>query len=894
MTTEMLPLSSITTLAGYLQAYGAPLAKKAIQNLVPLHTPGKDPIPSFTDYLRQPYEAQAHLAVAAGKMFDTYGGGFIIGECGTGKTVTSILAVNEHAKHGEHVVPRYRSIVVCPDHLVKKWKREIEKTVRNTEVHIFAKWWDFLDLVGAPTPSSAPKRRGRPPGPTWFVMGRDQIKRTPGTRGIAATKRFLVDEEQGKPGVEARVVCPKCGAVPTDKGSPISQVKLGKQAYCCKSLVLTQLPGDRGSGLDRLVQGCRDSASRFPDEHRKAKPGAIISHAGKRWEVSECGEPLWQYTDSPYRWPPAKLVQKRMRRLAEYLVIDEAHEAQSEESHQSMALGKILASTRYALALTGTFINGKAESLFPLFMRMAEKELRARGFEWGDREDFSKRYGCVDRIVRSKTPVASVQIHGRRGFGKTQVGSSQTSTKATPGIMPTLFSEIVMPRTMFLKLDQFVDYLPAYAEIPLGFDLPDEVESAYRGLEGELKTANRSLMAKGNMKLMGTMLHTLLGYPDSPWDWPSMFPGEKDQFGFPVHAVGWWHEKGLLTNANFVGVVTPQEFDPANMILPKEQALIDLCKEHTKQGDQTWVYCYMTQKKDVQPRLKELLEAEGLRVGILRGGDAKVQDREDWIEANGYKYDVVMSHPKMVATGMDLFSADSGRHNFNRLIFYQCGYELSILRQASRRSWRLGQPKDCTVHLLYYRNTSQELAVNLMGLKLGAATMLEEGNISDEGLAAMGGGGDERAALVSALGSVVDPADIQRNWGRVQSRPRGGKMSGRVGDQGDELFEAPDNTIEPDGNAFYASKPEFKEPEVEYPEPEYLAVLAKIEGLTNPPAQDEDDDDLAEAASRMRAWVKNQEVPGPKLYVPEETDDPVQRKFQALAQQARDGEEWDW
>ncbi len=41
-----------------------------------------------------------------------------------------------------------------------------------------------------------------------------------------------------------------------------------------------------------------------------------------------------------------------------YLIYDEMHEQKSEESAQSMAMGKVLASTSKMLALTGTFIGG--------------------------------------------------------------------------------------------------------------------------------------------------------------------------------------------------------------------------------------------------------------------------------------------------------------------------------------------------------------------------------------------------------------------------------------------------------------------------------------------------------------------------------------------------------
>ena len=84
----------------------------------------------------------------------------------------------------------------------------------------------------------------------------------------------------------------------------------------------------------------------------------------------------------------------------------------------------------------------------------------------------------------------------------------------------------------------------------------------------------------------------------------------------------------------------------------------------------------------------------------------------------------------LVETGLDL-------NAFTTLVFYNIAYNLYIFRQASRRSWRINQtaPK-VEVYMLYYDRTMQQRALRLMASKLSAATTIE-GNISEEGLAAM-------------------------------------------------------------------------------------------------------------------------------------------------------------
>ena len=62
-------------------------------------------------------------------------------------------------------------------------------------------------------------------------------------------------------------------------------------------------------------------------------------------------------------------------------------------------------------------------------------------------------------------------------------------------------------------------------------------------------------------------------------------------------------------------------------------------------------------------------------------------------------------------------------------------YRLNDLRQRDRRSWRLTQDRAVKVIFLYYENTWQETALQLVAAKLKAAHMVE-GNLA-EGLAAM-------------------------------------------------------------------------------------------------------------------------------------------------------------
>ena len=91
-----------------------------------------------------------------------------------------------------------------------------------------------------------------------------------------------------------------------------------------------------------------------------------------------------------------------------------------------------------------------------------------------------------------------------------------------------------------------------------------------------------------------------------------------------------------------------------DVIRPKEQALIELVRTERAKGRKVWVYVQFTDKHDVQGRLDKLLRQEGFQVEVLRASVALAK-REEWIATHAPQLDVVISHPRLVETGLDLF-----------------------------------------------------------------------------------------------------------------------------------------------------------------------------------------------------------------------------------------------
>lgn len=88
--------------------------------------------------------------------------------------------------------------------------------------------------------------------------------------------------------------------------------------------------------------------------------------------------------------------------------------------------------------------------------------------------------------------------------------------------------------------------------------------------------------------------------------------------------------------------------------------------------------------------------------------------------------------------------------DFPTLIFGQTGYSIYVLRQASRRSWRIGRRRPVKVKFLQYTGTMQESCLRLMGKKL-LVSLAMEGKFAAQGLQALEDDDDILTAMAREL-----------------------------------------------------------------------------------------------------------------------------------------------
>ena len=110
--------------------------------------------------------------------------------------------------------------------------------------------------------------------------------------------------------------------------------------------------------------------------------------------------------------------------------------------------------------------------------------------------------------------------------------------------------------------------------------------------------------------------------------------------------------------------------------------------------------------------------------------------------------DVLICHPRLVQTGLDLI-------DFPTICWAEVDYSVYVMRQASRRSWRIGQTRPVKVVYMSYRNTLQADALKLVAKKL-QSSLAVEGELPEDGLAAFGDDGDD---LMMALARKIVSGD---------------------------------------------------------------------------------------------------------------------------------------
>ena len=218
---------------------------------------------------------------------------------------------------------------------------------------------------------------------------------------------------------------------------------------------------------------------------------------------------------------------------------------------------------------------------------------------------------------------------------------------------------------------------------------------AYDTVFEELRKKLAEALKKGSKRLLATYLQTLLAYPDGCTRGETVFdPG----------------------SGNIIVQVPPLS---EGKLYPKEKALLDLVAAERMARRRGLVYVTHTGTKDVTERMDDFLTRHGFRVAVMKADAVAPDRREAWV-ADRVKQgvDVLICHPRLVQTGLDLV-------DFPTICWAETDYSVYVMRQASRRSWRIGQTRLVKVVFMSYRNTLQADALKLVAKKLQSSLAVE-------------------------------------------------------------------------------------------------------------------------------------------------------------------------
>ena len=145
-------------------------------------------------------------------------------------------------------------------------------------------------------------------------------------------------------------------------------------------------------------------------------------------------------------------------------------------------------------------------------------------------------------------------------------------------------------------------------------------------------------------------------------------------------------------------------------------------------------------------------------------------------------------------------------------------YSVYVVRQASRRSWRIGQTRPVKVVFMSYRNTLQADALKLVAKKM-QSSLAVEGELPEDGLAAYGDDGDDMMmALARKLvldhdrgivsGGEEDENETTMEEVFAQARNAESEAEELLVDDGWKAVEVEPETVEVNGNGHHDEDPE--------------------------------------------------------------------------------------
>lgn len=416
----------------------------------------------------------------------------------------------------------------------------------------------------------------------------------------------------------------------------------------------------------------------------------------RRFASRPCGEPLYQAISSPNRYPLASWLARKGNANYDLLILDEAHELSNDDSAQTRARMRLQAKAPFTVCLTGSLVNGYAESAFENLYSVS-REFRS---EYGrdGRRVFVESYGYYKIVVQEdeSRPIPEAL----RGLNSDRVMGRSRRAGMVPGVQPRFYMDCLLRHAVTLqKADLELDLQLVKYESRSATLLPEQ-NRQHQVLITELMA--RVKEDKHDPELSGR----LWGAVTKLASFPDLACSGVFELRYPENVGG--------------ELVTSQPGLDPGIRLPKEQLLVDSIREELKEDRPCLVLAW---HQEVIQRLLRVLEEEGIACEYLNPAAVPTAKRQAWIDRKVIKPNqrVLVSNPTCIQTGLNNLV-----HFATEIWFENPTCNALILRQAIGRIDRPGQKKEPRVIILTYDEVLQQKARQLL-LHKAAVSELADG-----------------------------------------------------------------------------------------------------------------------------------------------------------------------
>ena len=501
-------------------------------------------------------------------------------------------------------------------------------------------------------------------------------------------------------------------------------------------------PRLRGGELLELAKRLERPETTQP--HRPALLKALdrLNELGA-WEESEpCGEPLFQATPEPRRFPLARYILRHCRRRFGLLIADEWHEYSNKGSAQQKAAHRLVELPGVpTIALTGSLMGGYAGSLFANLWALSPR-FRGQFRPW-EQQAFITAYGYRKVYV----PVSAETVSEVVGYGarsdreQTREAPEIRQMGQAPGVLPSFILDHLLPVAVLMHKQDLDHELPPCFELPVPIKVADD-----DGTGQEMLAEFRRLLSELTRKIKADRYTSLAG---KLWGAMSELPSYLDRCTADL-------EEFVLAYPKEAGgaVVTTGKMFPASWISPKERWILRRVRTCLDQGRNVLIFLRHTGSSGLPVRYLRLFkEYLGQRAVFLDVQRVKAAQREDWLNANVIEPGrrILITNPRAVQTGLNNLV------HFSRAIWVEgVDFDARVVRQANGRIHRIGQTLDVTIEVPYYDGTAQKTALDLVARKVSSSVQVD--GLSIEGAlesAGAGDGDDEANRAAMGIGQAI-------------------------------------------------------------------------------------------------------------------------------------------